>query len=79
MDKLFCTQHLFKIQMERRATIKVLNNILRVQFELIKHIHLRVFYRVEITVVAITRYIKTCFLIPFSIFNTEIFCLTVTL
>ena len=28
MDKLFCTQHLFKIQMERRATIKVLNNVL---------------------------------------------------
>ena len=38
-----------------------------------------VFYGEEVAIVAITRCFQSIFSVPLCIFNTEVFCLTVTL
>jgi len=70
---------LIQIAMKRRTTIQILCEFFAVKNEFIYDCSRRVFNDVKITVIAFTRNFIAIFSIPFSMFNTEIFCLSVTL
>ena len=71
---LSLTQVFLEVAVQCRTTGEVLNILTAVETETIENVQTRIFYYVEIAVVAVARNNITVFLVPFRMFYTYVLC-----
>ena len=76
---LFFSKMFFEISVQCLAAIKIFCEFITMKNELVYQISSRIFYTIEIAVIAVAWNKIAIFFVPLSVFNTEIFCQSVAL